>query len=123
MSYGSLPLVSMDSLAALEESLDGQTALSRGFVGRYVEMWPLRYARLCDALSAGQWDEAKESALSLFSSSVMVGADRLGQMSGDLVEMLNQERQEQARAAMVGVGQCGQETIAELTERYVQHAS
>lgn len=123
MNYSSLPLVSMESLIALEESLEGQTALTRGFVGRYVEMWPSRYLRLSSALSSGNWDEAAESALSLFSSSAMVGADRLGQMSGDLVELLKQGRQEKAQAALEEVECCGNETVVELMLRYVQPAN
>lgn len=120
MNYSSLPLVCMDSLAALEESLEGQTMLSRGFVGRYVEMWPQRYSRLQTALSTGNWDVAAESALSLFSSSVMVGAERLSQMSGDMVEFLKQGKQQQAQDAIVDVGLCGTETVDELTVRYVR---
>lgn len=123
MNYTSLPLVSMESLRALEDSLDGQTVLSRGFVSRYVEMWPQRYTRLRDALSAGRWDEATEAGLSLFSSSVMVGADRLGQMAGDLVELLKQGRQARARDAVEALDRCGNETAAELATRYVQHAA
>lgn len=113
----------MESLTALEESLEGQTALSRGFVGRFVELWPLRYARLSEAVAAGEWNVAAESALSLYSASSMVGADRLGQMSGDLVEFLKQGKQAQVLKAMASVGACGSETIAELTVRYVQHAA
>ncbi|WP_195849409.1 Hpt domain-containing protein [Arthrobacter sp. AQ5-05] len=123
MNYSSVPLVCMESLIALEDSLEGQTALTRGFVGRYVEMWPSRYLRLSIAFSAGQWEEATDSALSLFSSSAMVGADRLGQMSGDLVELLKQGRQEQAQDALEEVESCGNETVAELMARYVQPAS
>lgn len=121
MEHSVLPLVSMESLAALEESLEGQTALSRGFVARYVELWPLRYSRLNDAVIAGSWDMAAESALSLFSSSVMVGAERLGQMSGELVELLKQGRQQEACASMTALGHCGNETVTELTVRYIQH--
>ena len=120
MNYSSWALVSLESLLALEESLDGERALSRGFVGRYVEMWPARHARLCDALSEGNWGAATESALSLFSSSAMVGADRLGQMAGDLVELLKQGRHTQAASIIVPLGVCGNETVEQLLERYVR---
>lgn len=123
VNYSSLPLVCIESLTALEESLEGQTALSRGFVGRYVEMWPQRYARLSAAASAGNWDEATESALSLFSSSAMVGAERLGQMSGDIVEFLKQGKQKLALDRIDAVGRCGNDTVAELTACYVQQGS
>lgn len=123
LNYSSLPLVCMDSLTALEDSLEGQVVLSRGFVGRYIEMWPQRYLRLHLALSEEDWEEATESALSLFSSSVMVGAERLGQMSGDLVEFLKQGQQQQAQNGIVEVGMCGNETVAELTERYIQQSN
>lgn len=120
MDHISLPLVSMESLTALEHSLEGQTALSRGFVSRYVEMWPARHARLSQAIAAGQWEEAVESALSLYSSSTMVGAERLGQMSGDLVETIKRGQHGQAREALAAVGRCGDATVIELTVRYVQ---
>lgn len=120
MQYSSLPLVSMDSLNALEESLEGQTALSRGFVGRYVELWPLRFSRLHEAVEAANWSAASESALSLFSSSAMVGAERLGQMSGDLLELLKQGTEQQVRDKISEVGRCGDETVSELTLCYVQ---
>lgn len=120
MDYSSLPLVSMESLKALEESLEGQTALSRGFVGRYVEMWPSRFSRLNDAMASGNWGDAAESALSLFSASAMVGAERLGQMSGDLVETLKHGNQQQARDIITAVGSCGNETVEKLTNSYLQ---
>lgn len=113
----------MESLRTLEESLEGQTVLSRGFVGRYVELWPLRFSRLNDAVASRNWSAAAESALSLFSASTMVGADRLGQMSGDLVEMLKHGNQQQVRDSIEAVGTCGNETVAELTHCYVQHHS
>lgn len=123
MNYSSAPLVCMESLIALEDSLEGQTALTRGFVGRYVEMWPSRYLRLSNAFSAGRWEEAADSALSLYSSSAMVGADRLGQMSGDLVELLKQDRQEKAQDALEELERCGNETVAELMVCYIQAAT
>lgn len=122
VNYSSLPLVSMESLMALEDSLEGQKVLSRGFVGRYVEMWPQRYSRLENALAAGKWDEAAESALSIFSSSVMVGAERLGQMSGDMVESLKQGSPEKAQEALPAVASCGTATVAELKVCYVHRS-
>ena len=123
MNYSSLPLVCMDSLAMLEDSLEGQTMLSRGFVGRYVEMWPQRYARLQTALGAGNVEDAAEAALSIFSSSVMVGAERLGQMSGDMVEWIKQGHPDKAQEALNAVAWCGTETMTDLKDRYVQPTS
>lgn len=123
MKYSLLPLVSMESLTALEESLEGQTAMSRGFVSRFIELWPQRFSRLTDAVSSSDWSDASESALSLFSSSTMVGAERLGQMSGDLVEILKQGGQDQVRERISDIGRCGDETVMELTIRYVQHTT
>ncbi|WP_354212727.1 hypothetical protein [Arthrobacter sp. UYCu511] len=107
----------------LEDSLEGQTMLSRGFVGRYVEMWPQRYARLQTALGAGNVEDAAEAALSIFSSSVMVGAERLGQMSGDMVEWIKQGHPDKAQEALNAVALCGTETMTDLKDRYVQPTS
>lgn len=123
MNYASLPLVCMDSLIALEQSLEGQTAVSRGFVSRYVEMWPNRFLRLSQAVASANWDEVVESAMSLYSSSSMVGADRLGHMSGDLVEFVKRGQNEQARDALPAVEECGNQTVQELLACYVKTAS
>ncbi|MGA7206085.1 MAG: hypothetical protein WBX27_15785 [Specibacter sp.] len=120
MKISSLPLVSMESLRDLEESLDGQSVLCRGFVHRYVLMWPQRFCRIRTAVDGHLWDEATEAALSLFSSSAMVGAEQLVQLSGDLVELLQQQHFEGASRCLDPISHCGDLTIAELEHSYVQ---
>ncbi|PYI65827.1 hypothetical protein CVV68_16500 [Arthrobacter livingstonensis] len=120
MNTSSLPLVSMDSLRELEESLDGQSVLCRGFVHRYVQMWPQRLCRIKVAVNSHQWDEATEAALSLFSSSAMVGAEQLGQLAGDLVELLKQRHFEGASDYLAALALCGDRTAVELEDSYVQ---
>lgn len=119
MNSSSLPLVSMASLRELEESLDGQSVLCRGFVHRYVGMWPQRLDRIRRAVDGHQWDEASEAALSLFSSSVMVGAEQLGQLAGDLVELLKQRHYGSAAECLGALSRCGDQTVAELENSYV----
>jgi len=121
-SFSSSPLVSMEALHDLEEALDGQPVLCRGFVGRYVEMWPQRNKRIRDAVAARDWDEATEATLSLYSSSAMVGAAKLGQVAESLVVLLKEGRYGNVAETLADLEECGNLTTRELTTSYVRPA-
>lgn len=122
MSVTALPLVCTETLHSLEESLDGESALCRNFVCRYVEMWPGRFVRLHEAVSAGQKEEAIDAALSLRSSSIMVGAARLGELTSDLIKVLETGCDSMATKKLAALRRCGNQTAGQLTASYVNVA-
>ncbi|WP_181034221.1 Hpt domain-containing protein [Arthrobacter sp. GMC3] len=117
-----LPLVCTATLHSLEESLDGERALCRNFVCRYVEMWPQRFSRIHDAVTTGHQEAAMDAALSLRSSSMMVGAARLGELAGDLIQLLECGRAGAAAKKLPALQLCGNQTTCQLTASYVNAA-
>jgi len=115
-----LPIVCMDTLHSLEESLDGEREYCLGFVCRYVEMWPGRFARIHDAITAGHQEDAMDATLSLRSSSMMVGASRLGKLADDLVELLKGESYAAAATKLAALHLCGNMTTGQLTDGYIR---
>ena len=122
MSVTVLPLVCTETLHSLEESLDGESALCRSFVCRYVDMWPGRFVRLHEAVSSGQKEDAMDAALSLRSSSLMVGAARLGKLTSDLIKVLETGCDGAASKKLVALRKCGNQTAGQLTASYVNVA-
>ncbi|MHA7269798.1 hypothetical protein [Arthrobacter sp. HLT1-20] len=122
MSVTALPLVCTATLHSLEESLDGETALCRNFVCRYVDMWPGRFTRIHEAVSAGQSEAAMDAALSLRSSSMMVGAARLGELTSDLIRALEAGCNSAASKKLAALRRCGNQTAGQLSASYVNVA-
>ncbi|MCQ9163339.1 Hpt domain-containing protein [Arthrobacter sp. STN4] len=122
MSRPCPPLVSLAQLHELEDSLGGETALCKGFVNNYVNMWSGRFQRLASAVTAEDLDDAMDAALSLCTSSHMVGAQRLEQCTQDLIKNLRNGCLGGATAALPSLGRCGQRTVDALLERYVRRA-
>lgn len=119
MAITKLPLVCGAALQSLEADLDGESVLCRVFVGRYVEMWPQRCSRIQAAVAAGDWESAMDAALSLRSSSVMVGAARLGQLASNLVQLLKDDCHDDSTRNLRDLRRCGNQTMAELTACYL----
>lgn len=122
MATAKLPLVCTATLHSLEESLDGERELCRNFVCRYVEMWPRRFERIYDAVSSGHNEEALDSALSLRSSCLMVGASQLGKLTNDLIRLLGSERPSATAKKLAALQACGNQTAQQLTASYVEPA-
>lgn len=118
----SLPLVCTETLHSLEESLDGERALCRSFVCRYVEMWPERFARIRDAVTAGHWENAMDAVLSLRSSSMMVGAIQLGDLANELAKALDSGRCPAAATHLQALRRCGNRTTGQLSTSYLNAA-
>lgn len=109
------PLVCVETLLSLQESLDGEKALCRNFVIRYVQMWPGRFERIQAAVANGDDVDAMDSALSLRSSSLMVGATRLGKLTDDLIGLLECRSHVAAGRKLASLRACGNQTAGELT--------
>lgn len=122
MAAAKLPLVCAATLHSLEESLDGERELCRSFVCRYVEMWPGRFERIYDAVSSGHHEEALDSALSLRSSCLMVGAAQLGKLTNDLIHLLGIGRPCATAKKLAALQACGNQTARQLTTSYVDPA-
>lgn len=122
MTVTALPLVCTDTLHSLEESLDGETSLCRNFVCRYVDMWPGRFVRIREAVAAGHKEDALDAALSLRSSSLMVGATRLGELTSDLIRVLEMDCNGAASKKLAALRRCGNQTAGQLTASYVNVA-
>ncbi|WP_427016740.1 hypothetical protein ACQCSX_18755 [Pseudarthrobacter sp. P1] len=112
----------MAQLHSLEDSLGGETALCRGFVSNYVDMWAGRFQRLSDAVQAEDLDDAMDAALSVCTSSHMVGAVRLEKQTDELIQFLRQGSLPRACQVLPSLGQCGQQTAAKLLESYVRRS-
>ncbi|WP_425863818.1 hypothetical protein [Arthrobacter sp. TWP1-1] len=122
MGVTQLPLVCTATLHSLEESLHGERALCRNFVCRYIEMWPGRFERIQEAVMSGHVDDAMDSALSLRSSSLMVGAARLGQITSELIHLLECGRHTAAVKKLLALQRCGNQTAGQLITTYVNAA-
>ena len=122
MTITAPPLVCTATLHSLEESLDGAQALCRNFVGRYIEMWPGRFARLSEALTRGHFEDAMDAALSLRTSSMMVGAVQLGELATDIIRFLESDRTASATRKLPTLHRCGDLTIHQLAVSYVNVA-
>jgi len=122
MTVTMLPLVCTATLHSLEESLDGEQALCRNFVCRYVDMWPQRFNRIHDAVTTGHQEDAMDAALSLRSSSMMVGAARLGELTSDLIQLIECGHHAAAATKLAALRRCGNQTTCQLTASYVNAA-
>ena len=122
MANSQLPLVRTDTLHLLEDSLDGERALCRNFVCRYIEMWPERFARIQAAVTAGHDEDAMDSALSLRSSAMMVGAEQLGELVSDLIRLIESGCQSGAAKKLSALHACGNQTAGQLTTSYLNVA-
>ncbi|WP_449372240.1 Hpt domain-containing protein [Arthrobacter psychrolactophilus] len=119
MKNSHLPLVNVDALLSLEDSLNGQTVVSHAFIYRYVQMWPQRFERIHHAVSAGHWEVALDAARSLHSSSAMAGAPRLTHESDTLVHLLKSQEHLKAARILAALRHCGDQTVAELAASYL----
>ncbi|MDJ0313994.1 Hpt domain-containing protein [Arthrobacter sp. H35-D1] len=122
MTHTKLPLVCNETLHSLEDSLFGERALCRNFVHRYVDMWPGRFERIQAALAAGNNENAMDAALSLRSSSMMVGAARLGDLTTNLIHLLEIGRHAAAAKKLTALLVCGNQTTCQLTMSYINVA-
>lgn len=79
------PLVDPAVLERLMRELDDdREGYARIFVADFIGCLPYRVERLRLALTTGDWEAAVDAALSLKTSSQMVGAERLAALASDL---------------------------------------
>lgn len=78
------PLVDPAVLARLRDELQPGSGICEVFVNNYIALLPLRLDRLHRAVESMDTEAAMDAVLSLKTSSLMVGACRLGALAGDL---------------------------------------
>lgn len=117
-----LPLVCTATLESLERDLNGEQALCRNFVCRYVEMWPERFNRIHTAVETGHQEDAMDAILSLRSSCMMVGAARLGELTDHLVQLIKRGSHAEAAQKLPALRLCGNLTAGHLSDSYVNAA-
>ncbi|TLM81718.1 Hpt domain-containing protein [Pseudarthrobacter sp. NamE2] len=85
------PLLDPSVLERLRDGLDDDDDIWRVFVQNYIDELPLRIERIRHTLTTGDLPGAIDAALSLKSSSQMVGAERLAGNAFDLEQALRQD--------------------------------
>lgn len=78
------PLVDQSVLDRLREELAEDEGYCKVFVGNFINCLPDRIGRLRLALTTGDLDGSVDAILSLKTSSLMVGAERLARLAADL---------------------------------------
>lgn len=116
------PLVSCETLQDLEESLGGESSLCHKFVCRFIDMWPGRFERLQAAVTSSHHEDALDAALSLRSSSMMVGGLRLGALTTEILRLVESGAYAQATMRLASLERCGNETTQQLSSSYVNAA-
>jgi histidine phosphotransfer protein HptB len=118
------PLVDQTVLARLRDQLD--PGIYRGFIRDYIGLLPRRFARVDRAVQSTDYEAAMDAVLSLKSSSLMVGASRIGALAGAIESKLKLSgagtdpksftSSPALRALLEGIHDC----IAETTDRLEQ---
>lgn len=109
-----VPLLSLEDLRELEDEV-GDPAAYLGFVRRYVELWPHRYARLADAIAGGSHDSAMDAVLSLKTSSQMVGARRLYRLTLTIQDNIRNKNLSGLERLLETLFICGNWTMTHLS--------
>lgn len=121
------PLVDQSVLDRLREELAEDGGYTRVFVGNFIGYLPHRMNRLRLALTTGDLEGAVDAILSLKTSSQMVGAERLAEMSLDLeCEIRNGVRKadvavvlpQLAATYLRAIDHCGQQTVHRLEAQW-----
>jgi HPt (histidine-containing phosphotransfer) domain-containing protein len=126
------PLVDQSVLDRLLEELDQDEGYFTVFVGKFVELLPVRIGKLRLALTTGDLDGAVDAVLSLKTSSQMVGAERLAALAMDLEAAIRNESQQGdvavalprlAATYLKPIDQCSRQTLHRLEAQRSSGAS
>lgn len=109
-----LPLVDPTALRLLAEDVGERSASS--FARDFTRIWPRRREALAAALAGTDLTVALDAALSLRTSSTMVGATRLAALTEELERRLLADGPLAAAVLVPAVNACGELTVVELEE-------
>lgn len=110
---GKPPLVSWTVQSTLRDDVADPHAHT-AFIRTYTEMWPGRYGRLAHAVRACDWDQAMDAALSLRSSSEMLGAVNLARLALAVEQAIRSRQLHAAGMLLPGLKSCGEDTMSVL---------
>jgi HPt (histidine-containing phosphotransfer) domain-containing protein len=113
-----LPLVDLTVLSALEQQLN-DPGPAKAFAQDYVTGFGDRYLRLTSSIGNADLPAALDAALSLRSSSTMVGATRLSAMAARFESAVITADLETARRVLPEIERCGLDTISDLESHYL----
>ncbi|KUM33815.1 hypothetical protein AR539_11675 [Arthrobacter sp. EPSL27] len=113
-----VPLVDPAALQDLSAQLESPS-VAKGFARDYAKLWDQRYSCLASAL--GRRDEAGslDAALSLKTSSAMVGGVQLARLAGELEDAIRGGDMERASSLLEDIAASGSETVDELQYSYI----
>ncbi|UCR88409.1 Hpt domain-containing protein [Mycetocola spongiae] len=119
MSSGSEnpPLLDPDELDRLCAALNGDHEACHAFVLSFCERWPQRLKTLRDSVENIQIVGALDAALSLKTSSAMLGALHLNALSGHIEDALRESDRERAGHLLTQIREVGERTVALLHVR------
>ncbi|WP_343320600.1 Hpt domain-containing protein (plasmid) [Arthrobacter sp. TMP15] len=106
-------------LQSLQEFLGGEKSLCSHFVLLYIDMWPGRFKRIYDAVKAGHREDAMDAALSLRTASAMVGAQRLSELTTEIIHLLDSGKPTAAIKTLETLQLCGTQTMTKLKIAYL----
>jgi hypothetical protein len=109
-----LPLVDPTALRLLAEDVGARSASS--FARDFTRIWPRRREALAAALEGTDLIVALDAALSLRTSSTMVGAARLAALTEELERRLRADGPVAAAELVPAVNSCGELTVVALQE-------
>ncbi|MGO4190662.1 Hpt domain-containing protein [Arthrobacter sp. YAF17] len=112
------PLVDPAALQDLGAQLESPS-VAKGFARDYAKMWDQRYSCLASALDRRDEAGSLEAALSLKTSSAMVGGLQLAGLAGDLEEAVRGGDMARAGSLLAEIAESGSETVDELQYSYI----
>ncbi len=110
---GKPPLVSWTVQSTLRDDVADPAGYT-SFIRTYTEMWPGRYGRLAHSIRVNDWDQAMDAALSLRSSSEMLGAVNLARLALAVEQAIRSRRLHAAGMLLPGLKSCGEDTMSVL---------
>ncbi|MEC5199147.1 hypothetical protein RCH21_001371 [Arthrobacter sp. PL16] len=113
-----LPLVDLTVLSSLEQQLN-DPGPAKAFARDYVLGFEDRYLRLTSSIGNADLPAALDVALSLRSSSTMVGATRLSALAASFESAVLTADLDAARRVLPEIERCGLDTIRELESQYL----
>jgi HPt (histidine-containing phosphotransfer) domain-containing protein len=116
-SRADLPLADPAVLEDLVRQL-GNPSPALAFARDFVHAWHGKFERLETALQLQDDAGALDAALSLKTTSNVVGAPRLAQLAADVEQLLLRSDLETATGCIDRIRACGEATTRELADRY-----
>jgi hypothetical protein len=112
------PLVDPSALQNLGAQVENPK-VAKGFARDYAQLWDQRYSCLASALDRRDKAGSLDAALSLKTSSAMVGGVRLARLAGELEDAVRGGDMELASSLLGDIAASGSETVDELQYSYI----